>query len=236
MKKVLPVILILLSIVSTAQDSTFNKSDLNSVAKVFDLTFSQKELDTLYSDVKDNLYNYKSMHKLTLNNATPLSMWQIPVVPGMKLNMVQQPVKWGPSIVVTLPANKNDLAFYSIEQLAYLIKNKKITSVALTAFFIERIKKYGDTLQCLISLTEELAIAQAKQADAEIASGKYRGLLHGIPYGLKDLFAVKGTKTTWGAEPYKNQMLDEDAYVYTKLKEVVCNGFYIKMIENRSNI
>jgi Asp-tRNA(Asn)/Glu-tRNA(Gln) amidotransferase A subunit family amidase len=210
---------VLFSIVSNAQDSAFIKSDLNSVAKVFDLTFSQKELDTLYSDVKDNLYNYKSMHKLTLNNATPLSMWQTPVVPGMKFNTVQQPVKWGSSIQVTLPTNKNDLAFYSIEQLAYLIKNKKITSVALTGFFIERIKNYGDTLQCLISLTEDLALEQARQADAEIATGKYRGLLHGIPYGLKDLFAVKGTKTTWGAEPYKNQVIDEDAYVYTKLKE-----------------
>jgi len=208
-----------ISLTATAQDSTFNKTDLNSVAKVFDLTFTPKEIDTLFSDVKDNLYNYKSMHKLTLNNATPLSMWQTPVVSGMKFNTVQQPVKWGTTNAASLPANKNDLAFYSIEQLAYLIKNKKISSVALTRFFIERIKNFGDTLQCLISLTENLALEQAKQADAEIAAGKYKGLLHGIPYGLKDLFAVKGTKTTWGAEPYKNQIIDEDAYVYAKLKE-----------------
>lgn len=173
--------LMLSSFVSNAQDSTINKSDLNSVAKVFDLTFSQKELDTLYSDVKDNLYNYKSMHRLTLNNATPLSMWQTPLVSGMKFNKVQEPIKWAPVIAATLPANKNDLAFYSIEQLAYLVKNKKITSVALTGFFIERIKKYGDTLACLISLTEDLAFEQAKKADAEIAAGKYRGLLHGMP-------------------------------------------------------
>mgnify|MGYP006171989695 CR=1 FL=1 len=119
----------MVSFVAVAQDSTFNKSDLNSVAKVFDLTFNQKEIDTLYSDVKDNLYNYKSMHKLTLNNATPLSMWQTPVVSGMKFNMVQQPVKWGASPTVSLPANKNELAFYSIEQLAYLIKNKKMVEL-----------------------------------------------------------------------------------------------------------
>ena len=161
MKKVLPIVLMMFSIVSTAQDSTFNKTDLNSVAKVFDLTFTQKEIDTLYSDVKDNLYNYKSMHKLTLNNATPLSMWQTPVVSGMKFNRVQQPVKWGATNAVSLPANKNELAFYSIEQLAYLIKNKKITSVDLTGFFIERIKNYGDSLQCLISLTENLEIGRA---------------------------------------------------------------------------
>jgi Asp-tRNA(Asn)/Glu-tRNA(Gln) amidotransferase A subunit family amidase len=117
-----------------------------------------------------------------------------------------------------VPANKNELAFYSIGELAYLIKNKKISSLALTQFFIERIKKYGDTLECVISLQENIAYAQAKKADEEIAQGKYRGLLHGIPYGLKDLFAVKGTKTTWGAAPYKNQVIEEDAFVYTQLQ------------------
>jgi Asp-tRNA(Asn)/Glu-tRNA(Gln) amidotransferase A subunit family amidase len=91
--------------------------------------------------------------------------------------------------------------------------------VALTSFFIERIKAHGPTLQCVISVQEDIALAQARQADKEIAAGKYRGLLHGIPYGLKDLFAVKGTKTTWGAAPYKDQEIDEDAYVYAKLKE-----------------
>ncbi|MFM6913992.1 MAG: amidase, partial [Aquirufa sp.] len=80
-------------------------------------------------------------------------------------------------------------------------------------------KTHGPTLQCVISLQEEMALAQARQADKEIAAGKYRGLLHGIPFGLKDLFAVKGTKTTWGAAPYKDQVIDEDAYVYAKLKE-----------------
>jgi Asp-tRNA(Asn)/Glu-tRNA(Gln) amidotransferase A subunit family amidase len=99
-----------------------------------------------------------------------------------------------------------------------LIKSKKITSVELTRFFIDRLKKYGDTLECIISLTEDIAMEQARQADREIASGNYRGPLHGIPYGLKDLFSVKGTKTTWGAEPYKNQLVNEDAFVYTQLK------------------
>jgi Asp-tRNA(Asn)/Glu-tRNA(Gln) amidotransferase A subunit family amidase len=118
-----------------------------------------------------------------------------------------------------MPLKKADLAFYSIDQLAYLIKSKQITSLDLTRFFIERIKKYGDTLQCVVSLQEEIAIKQARQADREIAAGKYRGLLHGIPYGLKDLFAIKGTKTTWGAAPYKDQRIEEDAYVYQKLQD-----------------
>ncbi|MEY4098205.1 MAG: hypothetical protein RL170_1049 [Bacteroidota bacterium] len=203
----------------SAQDTSIQKKDLISAAKLIDLSFTTKEIDTLYSDVIDNLANYKAMHNLSLPNSVPLSMWQTPVVPGMHFNKVQNSIAWKLDNTVQLPANKNDLAFYTIEQLASLIKNKKISSLALTQFFIERIKTWGDTLQCVISLQEEIAYAQAKKADAELAQGKYRGLLHGIPYGLKDLFAVKGTKTTWGAAPYQNQTIDEDAFVYTKLRD-----------------
>ena len=204
---------------ANAQDTTLNKSDLVGTAKVFDLSFTQKEIDTLYSDVVDNLGDFKAMHKLSLNNSVPLSLWQTPVLPGMKLNKKQNVIKWNTPSKVSLPKNKNDLAFCSIDQLAALIQSKQISSVELTRFFIDRIKKYGDTLECVISIQEDLAYQQAKKADQEIAQGKYRGLLHGIPYGLKDLFAIKNTKTTWGAAPYQNQMIDEDAYVYTKLKD-----------------
>ena len=203
----------------SAQDTSVQKNDLISSAKLFDLSFTTKEIDTLYSDVIDNIANFKAMHNLPLANSVPLSMWQTPVLPGMHFNEVQKPILWKLDNTVQLPANKNDLAFYSIEQLASLIKNKKISSLALTQFFIERIKKWGDTLQCVISIQEDMAYEQAKKADTELAQGKYRGLLHGIPYGLKDLFAVKGTKTTWGAAPYQNQVIDEDAFVYIKLKE-----------------
>ena len=211
--------LLSLGVFVSGQDSSVQKKDLISSAKLFDLSFTTKEIDTLYSDVIDNIANFKAMHNLPLANSVPLSMWQTPVLPGMHFNEVQKPILWKLDNTVQLPANKNDLAFYSIEQLASLIKNKKISSLALTQFFIERIKKWGDTLQCVISLQEDMAYEQAKKADTELAQGKYRGLLHGIPYGLKDLFAVKGTKTTWGAAPYQNQVIDEDAFVYVKLKE-----------------
>jgi Amidase len=219
MRIILTGFLLSLSIYVLAQDSTIQKKDLISSAKLFDLSFTTKEIDTLYSDVVDNLANYKALHAAPLANSVPLSLWQSPALPGMHFNEKQNPINWKLDPSVKLPVNKNDLAFYSIEDLASLIKNKKITSLALTQFFIGRIKKWGDTLQCVISLQEDLAYEQAKKADEEIAQGKYRGLLHGIPYGLKDLFAVKGTKTTWGAAPYKNQTIDEDAFVYLKLKE-----------------
>ena len=215
MKHLLLIVLLGTSSIAFAQDSTILKSDLQSAAKLFDLQFTPKEIDTLYSDVIDNIANYKAMHKLSLPNSVPLSLWQLPVpkqapklTTGAQLSLTK----------AELPSNKNDLAFYSISELAYLIKNKKISSLALTQFFINRIKKYGDTLECVISLQEEIAYAQAKKADEELAQGKYRGLLHGIPYGLKDLFAVKGTKTTWGAAPYKNQTINEYAFVYKQLQ------------------
>ena len=219
MRIILTGFLLSLSIYVLAQDSTIQKKDLISSAKLFDLRFTTKEIDTLYSDVVDNLANYKAIHAAPLANSVPLSLWQSPVLPGMHFNEKQNPINWKLDASIKLPVNKNDLAFYSIEDLASLIKNKKITSLVLTQFFIERIKKWGDTLQCVISLQEDMAYAQAKKADEEIAQGKYRGLLHGIPYGLKDLFAVKGTKTTWGAAPYQNQTIEEDAFVYLKLKE-----------------
>ncbi|MDP1764690.1 MAG: amidase [Sediminibacterium sp.] len=218
MKKIVFLFTIVLNTAIPAQDTVSTKDiDIQSAAGLLDLRFTQKEMDTMYTGVKENLMVYRLMHKQPLANNVPMSLWQSPVLPGMKFTEKQEPVKWNIPANTMLPANKNDLAFYNILQLASLIKNKKISSVALTGFFIERIKKYGDTLQCVISLTEEIAMQQAKQADEEIARGKYRGPLHGIPYGLKDLFAVKGTKTTWGAEPYKNQVVEEDAFVYAQL-------------------
>jgi Asp-tRNA(Asn)/Glu-tRNA(Gln) amidotransferase A subunit family amidase len=207
----------LFAVASFAQD-TISKTDLSAAARLLDLRFTQKEIDTMYDGVKENLAGYRMMHKQTLNNNVPMTLWHSPVLPGMHFSMKNRTDQLEHTIECFLPMNRNDLAFYNILQLASLIKNKKISSVALTQFFIERIKKFGDSLQCVISITEEMAMQQAKQADEEIAKGKYRGPLHGIPYGLKDLFAVKGTKTTWGAAPYKNQDIEEDAFVYTQLK------------------
>lgn len=217
MRKTIIALALLCSMQTLAQD-TLTKNDLPAAAHLLDLSFTQKEIDSMYDGVKENMLLYRLMHKKSLNNNVPMSLWQSPVLPGMQFNNKQEKINWNISSKVSLPANINDLAFYNILQLASLIKNKKISSVELTKFFIDRIRRFGDTLQCVISVTEEIALQQARQADAEIAAGKYRGPLHGIPYGLKDLFAVKGTKTTWGAAPYKNQVIEQDAFVYTQLQ------------------
>lgn len=117
------------------------------------------------------------------------------------------------------PSSEEDLAFLSVVELGHLLRAKQVTSVELTKLSIARLKKYGDKLLCLVTLLEEQALAEAKQADQEIQEGKYRGALHGIPYGIKDLFAVKGHPTTWGSEPHKEQVFDFDATVVEHLRE-----------------
>jgi len=119
---------------------------------------------------------------------------------------------------IKLPADREKLAFFTITQLAGLIQSKQITSEDLTRFFIERVKKYDPVLLYAVSITEERAMKQARKADAEIAAGKYRGMLHGIPFGVKDLLATKDYKTTWGSVAYKDQKIDMDATVVTRLE------------------
>lgn len=218
MRNLITATFFLITAIVQAQD-TLSKNDIPAAARLFDLKFTQKEIDSMYSGVKENVGVYHQMHKQTLANHITPTLTHSAILPGMVFNEKQDKIDWNILRKVALPADKNELAWYSISQLSALLKSKKISSTELTKFFIERIKKYGDSLQCVISITETIAMEEAASADAEIAAGKYRGPLHGIPYGLKDLFAVKGTKTTWGAEPYKNQVIDEDAFVYTKLKE-----------------
>ncbi len=122
---------------------------------------------------------------------------------------------------VDLPQFKSveDLAFCTLTQLAELVRMRKVTSMDLTRMYLSRLKRYGDKLLCVVTLTEELALEQAEAADREIRRGKYRGPLHGIPCGVKDLFATKGFKTTWGAEPFRDQMIDYDSTVVERLRD-----------------
>lgn len=197
-----------------AQDS-LTKADVKSGAKIIDVEFSDQEIEMMLADLKDNIIDFKKMHSLKLNNNVGMSIAQRLTPPIEK----QEKIKWKYNKKITLPANTNDLAFYSIKDLGSLLRNKSISSVELTTFFINRIKKFGDTLQCVVSLTESIAMEQARKADEDFKKGIDKGPLQGIPYGLKDLFAVKQTKTTWGAQPYKDQIIEEDAYVYTRLQE-----------------
>ncbi|HEV8506793.1 MAG TPA: amidase [Chitinophagaceae bacterium] len=218
MRSLIAVIFLIVPISLFAQTKNDSIKLIRNTVKLYDLNFTEPEADSMLDNVKDFTENYKALHKTLPTNDIPYPFAFNPLPHGESVPTKQEKIVWDISNNVQMPANKNELAFYSIMQLASLVKNKKITSVELTKFFIDRLKKWGDTLQSVITLTEDLAMQQARQADEEIKKGIYKGPLHGIPYGLKDLFAVKGYKTTWGSAPYKDQVIDEDSYVYTQLK------------------
>lgn len=192
---------------------------IKNTVKLYDLEFTDAEADSMIGNLNNYFQLYKGMHKTLPANDIPYPFAFNPAPAEMKVSGKPEKISWNIPAKVELPANRNDLAFYSIPQLASLIRYKKISSVELTQFFIGRLKKWGDTLECVITLTEDIALQQAKQADDELKKGIYHGPLHGIPYGLKDLFAVKGYKTTWGSTPYKDQVVDVDSYVYQQLKK-----------------
>ena len=218
MKKIILLLLLTVCINSFAQTHEDSTKLFRQTASLYDLDFSQAEADSMTNNLIYWKSIYLKMHQQLPKNDLHFPFAFNPAPTGHKVPALQQKIVWDIPADVSIPANKNDLAFYSILQLASLVKNKKVTSVDLTKFFIARLKQWGDTLESVITLTEDLALQQARAADDEIKKGKYRGPLHGIPYGLKDLFAVKGYKTTWGSTPYKDQTINEDAYVYSQLK------------------
>jgi len=199
------------------QERKITKENISSAEIILGLEFTDAERDSMINNLTGNLRRYNELHKINLTNNIPPALLFNPIPINFKINKTQKPIKFSDYSYVKLPVNKDDLAFYSIGELAQLIKTKKISSVELTKFFIERLKKFGPKLYCVITLTEERAVAEAKKADEEIAKGKYKGLLHGIPFGVKDLLTTQKYKTTWGAEPYTDQLIDEDATVIQKL-------------------
>jgi len=208
----------LLSLSISAQ-KTVTAPRIAEAEKLIDLTYTDAERDSLLGNVEEYLRTIKLMHGLNIENSdVPMLVFQPTdafsnfVAKNAEPNALDIAPK-----KCEVPKNKEALAYYSIAELSYLLKNKLMTSVELTQFFTDRLTKFGDTLHCVINLTTERAMAQAKLADAEISAGKWRGLLHGIPYGAKDLLSVRGTLTTWGAKPYKNQSFDYDATVIKKL-------------------
>jgi Asp-tRNA(Asn)/Glu-tRNA(Gln) amidotransferase A subunit family amidase len=151
------------------------------------------------------------------NSVAPAFVFD-PVPAGMKLDTVKRPMRLGKAPdVKALVGDENALAFASVRELAELVKAKKVSSVALTKMYLARLKRYDPKLHFAITLMEERALKQAADADKEIAAGKYRGPLHGIPWGAKDLLAVKGYRTTWGAGGFEQQMFDYDATVVQRL-------------------
>jgi Asp-tRNA(Asn)/Glu-tRNA(Gln) amidotransferase A subunit family amidase len=215
--KAILMVFFILSNISFSQSIT--KGNIENTEKIIGLEFDDSERDSMLNNLEDQLTNYKNIRKIELSNSVPPAIIFNSIPVGFKFPKEQKEIKYSNYKYAKLPTNKNDLAFYSIGELAELIRTKQITSAELTKFFIDRLKKYDPQLHCVITITEERALNQAKKMDEEISEGKYRGLLHGIPFGVKDLLSTKDYKTTWGAMPYKDQRINEDATVITKLEK-----------------
>lgn len=190
---------------------------ITQASKIIGLEFTPAEKDSMTDELEDTREDFLRLRKLNIDNSVPPSLVFNPIPVGKSFETEQEPIDWDIPNNVELPDDRSELAFYTIAELASLIKNRKITSVELTRFFLDRLKQYGDTLEAIVTLTEDRALEQARKLDRELANGRYRGPLHGIPYGAKDLFAVKGYKTTWGAAPYKDQYIDVTATVIKNL-------------------
>ena len=209
----------ILLLVTSLLFSVQGQDTLSVAASLFGMTFTAFERDSMREDLGEYLKKYQALRSVPLGNETPFSLHFNPLPLDFQIPQNDDP--WDVEIQedTGLPANIDDLAFYSVVQLGSLIKSGKITSEALTRFFLQRLKLYGDTLRCVITLTEDLALNQARKLDRDLAAGKYRGPLHGIPYGAKDLLCVPGYPTTWGAKPFEDQMIEQKATVIQKLED-----------------
>jgi Asp-tRNA(Asn)/Glu-tRNA(Gln) amidotransferase A subunit family amidase len=194
------------------------KEMMHEAEKLIGIELTDAQEAMALSGVNRNLDAYETVRKIDIPLDTEPAIAFHPTRAKKELYTAKTKFRFGK--VEPLPFKTVDeLAFATVPQFAELIRTRKVSSTELTQMYLARLKRYGPRLNCIVTLTDELALKQAAAADAEIKRGKYRGPLHGIPWGAKDLFATKGIKTTWGAEPYRDQMIDYDSTVVERLNE-----------------
>jgi Asp-tRNA(Asn)/Glu-tRNA(Gln) amidotransferase A subunit family amidase len=203
------------------QEQRISRETLDCAEKVFGIDFTEQEEQQALNGVNNNLQAYERLRAFDIPADTEPAVTFRPYLPGKKPKPGATP---GGKITVTLApptrrASTEELAFLPVTALAPLLRRRDVSSTDLTKMYLERLKKHGTRLNAVVTLTEELALAQAAQADREIKAGKYRGPLHGVPWGAKDLLATKGIRTTFGAAPYKDQIIDYDATVVERLRD-----------------
>lgn len=195
---------------------------VEEAAVLADVKIPAEDVKMMLPGLNDTSKGYEKIYALHMPNSVQPSLIFDPLVSPIQLDPEQKPMQLSP---VSAPASGGaphdleSLAFWTVRDLAELIRTRRVSATDLTKMYLARLKRYDKVLHCVVTLTEERALAQAAAADREIASGKYRGPLHGIPWGAKDLLAVKGYPTTWGAGGFETQTIDEDATVVKRLDE-----------------
>jgi Asp-tRNA(Asn)/Glu-tRNA(Gln) amidotransferase A subunit family amidase len=195
------------------------KEQVLGALAILGLEFQDAEVEMLLRRVNSSLTGYENLRKLEVPYGTEPAFAFHPGLPGR--TPLKGPERFTPTTTprMTVPKNLEQVAFWPVTRLASLVRSRAVSSTDLTKMYLARMKQHGPKLLCLVTLTEELALEQAATADKEIRAGKYRGPLHGIPYGLKDLFDTKGIATTWGAEPFQNRVPEADATVVQRLNK-----------------
>ncbi len=187
--------------------------------QVAGLEFSSDERDMMLRGLNQNLSAFEAMRENAIPNEVSPAMIFEPMLPGRVLPTEVRPFRPSRHPDVKRPAVLEEIAFWPVTHLAELIRTRQVTSVELTSMYLDRIRRLGPQLEAVITLTDELALEQAARADHEIRNGHYRGPLHGIPWGAKDLLSARGYPTTWGAKPFEDQVIDVDAAVVKRLEE-----------------
>ena len=203
-----------------AAGAEITKDTIASAEEIAGVTFTDDERAMMVRNLTQTRQAIDALHKLSLDNSVSPALVFDPVPPGVSLpRKVKQAMVRAKIPVMARPGSVEELAFHSVAELSELVRTRKVKPTELTAMYLDRIKRYDPQLHAVITITEDRARAQARAADSEIARGQYRGPLHGIPWGAKDLLAAKGYKTTWGAGPYREQVIDADATVVKRLDE-----------------
>ncbi len=192
---------------------------LEDALAVSGLEFSAEDREQMLNGINQNLARYAELRRVPLDPDDGPPVYFSPIVPGTKLDRDARPFRPSAAAAVRRPADLEEVAFWPIAQLAHLLETKQVTSVDLTRMYLARLKRYNPTLNFVVTFTDDLAMEQAQQADREIAAGKYRGPLHGIPWGCKDIIAVPPYPTQWGSGAFRNQVRDHEATVVRLLRE-----------------
>ncbi len=183
------------------------------------LNYSDDERQQMLNGLNQNLERYEDLRKIHIDDGIAPPLYFNPLVPGVKVDRARKPFRPIDPPAVKRPSNLEDAAFWPLTQLSQLIRTKQVKSVELTEMYMARLKKLNPKLNCVVSFTDDLAMKQARQADQEIAAGRYRGPLHGIPWGCKDIISVPGYRTTWGSDAFKDQVIDTEATVVRLIRE-----------------
>ncbi|HEX9107820.1 MAG TPA: amidase, partial [Longimicrobiales bacterium] len=199
------------------QERPITKEMIQQAEAIADVQFTDAQREQMLEGLQNNQKMFELIHQTPLSNGVEPALAFDAVLPSMKLPTEKLPFRHARPAGVKRPANLEEVAFWPVTRLAELVRTRQVKPSELTDMYLSRLKTHGPTLEAVIELTEERARAQAAQLDRELAAGKYRGPLHGIPWGAKDLLATRGYLTTWGAAPYKEQRIEEDAEVVKRL-------------------